>query len=248
MDIVQNIANLVDIFNNANRIVFFSGAGVSTESGIPDFRSADGIYANSQEVFPAEYLLSHSCFTNHTEQFYQFYREKMLYPDAEPNPAHLVMAKLEAAGKASAVVTQNIDGLHQKAGFKNVLELHGSVLRNYCVSCGARYDLGFILATDAIPKCTKCSGIVRPDVVLYEEILNHQVIEKAQYEIRNADVLVVGGTSLNVYPAAGFVGLFPGENLVLINKSATQYDQKAKLVIREPIGEVLNQVAAKMGL
>ena len=222
----------------SSRIVFFGGAGVSTESGIPDFRSVDGLY-NQQYKFPPETILSHTFFMRNTEEFYRFYRNKMLFPDAKPNAAHLALARLEEQGKLKGVVTQNIDGLHQAAGSKEVWELHGSVHRNYCMRCGKFYSLDDILHSEGVPKCS-CGGTIKPDVVLYEEGLDDDVINGAVRRIREADMLIIGGTSLTVYPAAGLVHYYRGNKLVLINKSATAMDDEADLVIAEPIGEVLS--------
>ena len=222
----------------SNSIVFFGGAGVSTESGIPDFRSVDGLY-NQQYKFPPETILSHTFFMRHTEEFYRFYRNKMLFPDAKPNAAHLALARLEEQGKLKAVVTQNIDGLHQAAGSKEVWELHGSVHRNYCMRCGKFYSLDDMLHSEGVPKCS-CGGTIKPDVVLYEEGLDDDTINHAVRRIREADMLIIGGTSLTVYPAAGLVHYYRGNKLVLINKSATGLDEDANLVIKEPIGEVLS--------
>ena len=222
----------------SNSIVFFGGAGVSTESGIPDFRSVDGLY-NQQYKFPPETILSHTFFMRNTEEFYRFYRNKMLFPDAKPNAAHLALARLEEQGKLKAVVTQNIDGLHQAAGSKEVWELHGSVHRNYCMRCGKFYSLDDILHSEGVPKCS-CGGTIKPDVVLYEEGLDDDTINHAVRRIREADMLIIGGTSLTVYPAAGLVHYYRGNKLVLINKSATGLDEDANLVIKEPIGEVLS--------
>ncbi|MBR1814040.1 MAG: NAD-dependent protein deacylase [Lachnospiraceae bacterium] len=222
----------------SNSIVFFGGAGVSTESGIPDFRSVDGLY-NQQYKFPPETILSHTFFMRNTEEFYRFYRNKMLFPDAKPNAAHLALARLEEQGKLKAVVTQNIDGLHQAAGSKEVWELHGSVHRNYCMRCGKFYSLDDMLHSEGVPKCS-CGGTIKPDVVLYEEGLDDDTINHAVRRIREADMLIIGGTSLTVYPAAGLVHYYRGNKLVLINKSATGLDEDANLVIKEPIGEVLS--------
>ena len=221
----------------SNNIVFFGGAGVSTESKIPDFRSTGGLY-NQQYAWPPETILSHTFYMKKTDEFYRFYRNKMLFPDAEPNRAHKALAKLEADGKLRAVVTQNIDGLHQKAGSKEVLELHGSVLRNYCTRCGKFHGIESILYSDGIPKCD-CGGTIKPDVVLYEEGLDQQTIQKSVHYISHADVLIVGGTSLTVYPAAGLIDYYRGNKLVLINKSVTPMDSRADLVISGPIGEIL---------
>ena len=216
---------LKDILQNSDNIVFFGGAGVSTESGIPDFRSADGLY-NEAYAYPPETILSHSFFKKHTEEFYRFYREKMLYPDARPNNAHKALAELEKRKKIKAVITQNVDGLHTEAGSINVLELHGSALRNICMSCEACYTLEKILHSDGVPLCS-CGGVIKPDVVLYEEGLDSTIMAKATKAIYNTDVLIVGGTSLNVYPAAGLITHYRGDKLVLINKSETPYDRHA---------------------
>lgn len=233
----QELETLKDWINHSDNIVFFGGAGVSTESGIPDFRSVDGLY-NQQYDYPPETILSHSFYMRKPEEFYRFYRNKMLFPNAEPNRAHKALAKLEKMGKLKAVVTQNIDGLHQKAGSREVLELHGSVLRNYCTCCGKFYGLDAILNSTGVPKCT-CGGTIKPDVVLYEEGLDQETIEKSVKYIANADVLIIGGTSLTVYPAAGLIDYYRGHKLVLINKSVTPMDNRADLVISGPIGEVL---------
>jgi NAD-dependent deacetylase len=222
-----------------NNIVFFGGAGVSTESNIPDFRSVDGLY-NQQYDYPPETILSHSFFVRNPKEFYRFYRNKMLFPNAKPNKAHLALAKLEEEGKLKAVITQNIDGLHQLAGSKEVLELHGSVHRNYCMKCKKFVGLNEILNTTGVPKCS-CGGMIKPDVVLYEESLDSSTIQKALYYISNAQMLIIGGTSLTVYPAAGFIDYYKGNKLVLINKSATPMDSRADLVISKPIGEVLGK-------
>lgn len=223
-----------------DNLVFFGGAGVSTESGIPDFRSADGLY-NETYDYPPERIVSHTFFVQHTADFYRFYRDRMLYPDAKPNAAHRKVAQWEREGKCRAVVTQNIDGLHQAAGSRNVLELHGSVHRNYCQSCGKFYDLAAILAMDGVPYCA-CGGIIKPDVVLYEEQLDGEMIERAVEAIAQADVLLVAGTSLSVYPAAGLVNYYRGHKLVLINKSPTPYDKKADLLLQDSVGKVLDQI------
>ena len=223
--------------SESNNIVFFGGAGVSTESKIPDFRSTDGLY-NQQYAYPPETILSHTFYMKKTEEFYRFYRNKMLFPDAEPNRAHKALARLEAEGRLKAVVTQNIDGLHQKAGSKEVLELHGSVLRNYCQRCGKFHGIEAILHSSEVPKC-ECGGTIKPDVVLYEEGLDQHTIQRSVYRISNADVLIIGGTSLTVYPAAGLIDYYNGNKLVLINKSVTAMDSRADLVISGPIGEIL---------
>ncbi len=224
--------------DQCDNIVFFGGAGVSTESGIPDFRSADGLY-NQQWPEPPEVILSHDYFTAHTQQFYNFHRQKMIFTDAQPNAAHLALAKLEQMGKLKAVITQNIDGLHQAAGSKNVWELHGSIHRNYCLRCHKQFDLDFILSSQAVPLCPDCGGIVRPDVVLYQEQLDTQVINAAISAIKNAQMLIIGGTGLSVYPAAGLVDYYRGDKLVLINNSPTSRDHIADLIINNKIGEVL---------
>lgn len=225
---------------DSENIVFFGGAGVSTESGIPDFRSVDGVYHMKYE-YPPETILSHHFFMDQTKEFYDFYREKMIYPQAKPNITHLILAELEEAGKLKGVVTQNIDGLHQKAGSKNVFELHGSVLRNYCMKCGKFYQVTDILQQTGIPVCS-CSGIIKPDVVLYEEGLDDTVIEKAVKLLSQAEVLIIGGTSLSVYPASGLVRYYKGDKLVLINKSLTPYDKEANLLIQAGLGEVFSLI------
>lgn len=223
--------------DESNYIVFFGGAGVSTESNIPDFRSTDGLYHQEYD-YPPETILSHSFYMRKPEEFYRFYRNKMLFPNAKPNRAHLALAKLEQEGKLKAVITQNIDGLHQAAGSKEVLELHGSVLRNHCTRCGKFYGLDDILKMKGVPKCA-CGGVIKPDVVLYEEGLDNEVIERSIDHIRKADMLIIGGTSLVVYPAAGLIDYYHGNKLVLINKSATSRDGQADLVISDSIGKVL---------
>ena len=234
------IAALRSIINDSDNIVFFGGAGVSTESGIPDFRSTDGLYSKKYE-YPPESMLSHTFFMDNTAEFYRFYRDKMIYPDARPNAAHFKLAELESQGKVKAIVTQNIDGLHQTAGSRCVFELHGSVHRNFCMRCGAAYPLDHILRSGGIPRCG-CGGIVKPDVVLYEEPLDQDVMEGAAGAIRAADVLMVAGTSLNVYPAAGLLRYYRGGRLVLINRSELPHERDAALVIRGSIGDVLSQV------
>ena len=231
---------LQELVSQSNRIVFFGGAGVSTESGIPDFRSVDGLYHQKYD-YPPETILSRSFFQSHTEEFFRFYRDKMLALEAKPNAAHRKLVELEAAGKLAAILTQNIDGLHQLAGSKTVYELHGSVHRNYCQECHARYDAAFMKAGEGIPRCS-CGGLIKPDVVLYEEPLNQQVLENAVAAIEQADLLIVGGTSLNVYPAAGLLRYYMGGRLVVINRDATPADGNASLVIREKIGEVLDKL------
>ncbi|MBR1592709.1 MAG: NAD-dependent protein deacylase [Ruminococcus sp.] len=237
---MDKIEQLRDIVNSSDRIVFFGGAGVSTESGIPDFRSVDGLY-NQQWSYPPETILSNTFFRKNTKEFYRFYRAKMLCLSAKPNPAHIKLTQLEKEGKLTAIVTQNIDGLHQAAGSENVYELHGSVLRNYCMNCGKFYDVEYIANSDGIPKCG-CGGTVKPDVVLYEEPLDNRVVTGAIKAISNADTLIIGGTSLNVYPAAGLVRYFKGRNTVIINKSPTQMDTNADLLIADNIGEVLSAI------
>ncbi len=227
--------------DESERIVFFGGAGVSTESGIPDFRSVDGLYHQTYS-HPPETILSHSFFMRHPKEFYQFYRDKMIIPDAKPNAAHQKLAELEQAGKLQAVITQNIDGLHQAAGSREVLELHGSVHRNYCMGCGADYPISFIAESQDVPKCTLCGKIVRPDVVLYEEGLDGDVMERAVSHLRAADMLIIGGTSLVVYPAAGLVNYYRGAKLVLINKGETSMHARANLTISMPIGEVFSRM------
>lgn len=238
----MSISKLKEIIQKSDNIVFFGGAGVSTESNIPDFRSETGLYKTKDNFkFAPEEMLSHSFFLSHTEDFYDFYKSKMIYKNAKPNAAHLALAELERRGKLKAVITQNIDGLHQAAGSKNVLELHGSIHRNYCTRCKKLYDLNFVINSNTVPRC-ECGGIVKPDVVLYEESLNNDVIEASVNYIRKAEVLIVGGTSLTVYPAAGLIRYFKGGCLVLINKSSTSYDSYADLVINASIGDTLNKV------
>ena len=236
-DKIQKFKQLIDESNN---IVFFGGAGVSTESGIPDFRSKDGLY-NQKYDYPPEEILSHTFFMRYTDEFYKFYKDKLNSLKYEPNITHLKLAKLEEEGKLKAVVTQNIDGLHQKAGSKNVYELHGSVLRNYCMNCHKSYDAEYIFGADGIPECS-CGGIVKPDVVLYEEGLDDRTVNGAIQAIRNADLLIVAGTSLTVYPASGLVNYFRGRNLVLINRDATPFDSRADLVINESLGKVFDKI------
>lgn len=236
------IEKLIQIFKDNNNIVFFGGAGVSTESGIPDFRSSNGLFNEKLNItFTPEQLVSHTFFIRYPKEFYNFYKSKLIYPNAKPNEAHIALAKLEEMSKLKAIVTQNIDGLHQSAGSKNVFELHGSVLRNYCISCHEFYDEKFILESDGIPICSKCGGTVKPDVVLYEEGLDESTIQGAISAISKADTLIIGGTSLVVYPAAGLINYFKGKNLILINKSSTTADNKANLVIHDSIGKVLGK-------
>lgn len=234
----KEIEQLKTWIAESDNIVFFGGAGVSTESNIPDFRSEDGLY-RQEYAYPPEVILSHTFYRRNPEEFFRFYRAKMIYPKAEPNPAHVALAALERQGKLKSVITQNIDGLHQKAGSRKVRELHGSVLRNYCEDCGKAYDVSFIMNAESIPRCS-CGGIVKPDVVLYEESLDQEVLNQAVADISRADMLIVGGTSLSVYPAAGLIDYYKGSKLVLINRDATPRDQEADLVIRERIGNVLS--------
>lgn len=240
-DLREKIAAFQQMLDESHYIVFFGGAGVSTESGIPDFRSVDGLY-HQQYDYPPETILSHTFYRRNPEEFYRFYKNKMLFLDAKPNMAHKKLAQWEAEGKLKAVITQNIDGLHQAAGSKNVLELHGSVLRNYCEDCGAFYDVDYIKKAEGIPHCGKCGGMIKPDVVLYEEGLNEDTVQKAIRAISNADLLIIGGTSLVVYPAAGLINYFRGKHLVLVNKSATDRDSEAELLISASIGEVFGQL------
>lgn len=239
----NKISKLKEIIENSNNIVFFGGAGCSCESGIPDFRSANGLFNEKlNTTFTPEQLVSHSFFEKYPEEFFNFYKAKLIYPNAKPNAAHIALAKLEEMGKLKAVITQNIDGLHQMAGSKNVFELHGSILRNYCTKCHAFYDEKFILKSKGVPTCPKCGGTVKPDVVLYEEALDDNVIRGAIDAISKADTLIIGGTSLVVYPAAGLINYFRGKNLVLINKSSTSADSKANLVINDSIGKVFGKI------
>jgi len=231
---------LQNLILESNNIVFFGGAGVSTESGIPDFRSVDGLY-NQQYSYPPETILSHSFFISNTDYFYDFYKNKMLFLEARPNKAHTKLAELEKIGKLKAIITQNIDGLHQKAGSKNVLELHGSVHRNYCMKCGKFYDVNKVIESKGVPKCA-CNGVIKPDVVLYEESLDNDIMDKAVNYISNADVLIIGGTSLAVYPAAGLIRYYKGNKLILINKSTTSMDRMASLVINDSIGKVFEEI------
>lgn len=237
---MDNIERLKKLVEESNNIVFFGGAGVSTESGIPDFRSKDGLY-NQKYKYSPETILSHSFFLNNTKDFYDFYREKMNSLKYSPNITHRKLAELEEKGKLKAVITQNIDGLHQKAGSKKVLELHGSVLRNYCMKCNSFYDADYVFKGKDIPKC-KCGGIIKPDVVLYQEPLDYDVFEEAVEKISNADLLIVAGTSLTVNPACSLIQYFNGKNLVLINRDATPYDNRADLLIRESLGNVFSNI------
>lgn len=236
------ISKLAELISAGSRIVFFGGAGVSTESGIPDFRSEDGVFSAIRKYgYPPEELLSHSFFTRKPDIFYRYYKELLMSTDARPNDAHIALAQLEQMGKLSAVVTQNIDGLHQKAGSKNVFELHGSIHMNYCMKCHRFFDAEYVKNHSGIPYCP-CGGMIKPDVVLYEEALDPDVMRGAAKHIQNADMLIIGGTSLQVYPAAGFIDCYSGNKLVLINKSRTPYDGRADLVINAPIGQVFRQV------
>lgn len=236
----ERILELKKMIAESNNIVFFGGAGVSTESGIPDFRSVDGLYHQKYD-YPPETILSHTFYRRHTDEFYRFYKDKMLCLDAKPNAAHLALAKWEQEGKLKAIVTQNIDGLHQAAGSKRVYELHGSVLRNYCEDCGKFYDVNYVKDAEGVPKCS-CGGTIKPDVVLYEEGLDDSTIRGAVKAISEADMLIIGGTSLVVYPAAGLIDYYNGNKLVVINKSSTGRDEQADLVIQGSIGEVFKQV------
>ena len=238
---MSNIDTFLQMVKDSDNIVFFGGAGVSTESGIPDFRSVDGLYHQKYD-YPPETILSHTFYMRHTEEFYRFYRDKMLCLTAKPNITHYKLAELEKAGKLKAIVTQNIDGLHQAAGSKKVLELHGSVHRNYCRDCGKEFDAEYILNSKGIPQCDSCGGWIKPDVVLYEEGLNQQTLEDAVSYIHQADMLIIGGTSLAVYPAAGLIDYYRGDKLVLINKSTTPMDGRADLLIQAGLGEVFGQV------
>lgn len=237
MDKVQELQRMID---ESQRIVFFGGAGVSTESNIPDFRSSDGLY-NETYQYPPEQVVSHTFFVQRTEMFYEFYKNKMMFLDAKPNAAHKKLAEMEQAGKLTAVITQNIDGLHQMAGSKHVWELHGSIYRNYCQRCGKFYDAAYVKESEGIPRC-ECGGIIKPDVVLYEEGLDGRTIQNSVQAISEADMLIIGGTSLVVYPAASFIDYFHGKYMVVINKSATPRDSQADLCIQEPIGKVLGEI------
>jgi len=237
---MRELEQLKQWIEESSNIVFFGGAGVSTESGIPDFRSVDGLY-NQQYDYPPETIISHSFYVRNPKEFYRFYKNKMLFPQAKPNAAHRALAKLEEQGKLRAVITQNIDGLHQAAGSKEVLELHGSVHRNYCTRCGEFFSLEDIMEQDGVPKCN-CGGIIKPDVVLYEEGLDQRTLQKAVSYIRNAEVLIIGGTSLTVYPAAGLIDYYSGSKLVLVNKTVTPMDSRADLVVSGKIGEIFSQI------
>lgn len=240
---MEALKKLQEWIDESDNIVFFGGAGVSTESGIPDFRSVDGLY-NQKYDYPPETILSHTFYMQKTEEFYRFYRDKMLCLSAQPNPAHRKLAQLEAVGKLKAVVTQNIDGLHQAAGSKKVLELHGSVLRNYCQECGKFYDAQYILDSKGVPTC-RCGGMIKPDVVLYEEGLDNQIMTESIQNIRNADMLIIGGTSLAVYPAAGLIDYYQGKKLVLVNKTPTPRDSMADLVVSGSIGALFDQIVVR---
>ncbi|MCD7867987.1 MAG: NAD-dependent protein deacylase [Clostridiales bacterium] len=239
----KEIEKLQQIIDTHDNIVFFGGAGVSTESGIPDFRSQDGLYHQKYD-YPPETILSHTFFMRKTEEFYKFYRDKMLCDTAQPNAAHRKLAELEQAGKLKAVITQNIDNLHQMAGSRRVLELHGSVYRNYCTRCGKSYDFAYIKQSQGVPRCT-CGGVIKPDVVLYEEGLDNDTLRASVDAISRAQVLIIGGTSLAVYPAASLIDYFQGDDLVVINKSPTPRDRYANLLIQEPIGQVFSQIAVR---
>ena len=237
----EKIAKLNEMIRESKRIVFFGGAGVSTESGIPDFRSTDGLY-NQTYQYPPEMIVSHTFYEDRPEEFFDFYKNRMLFLDAKPNAAHLKLAELEKAGKLTAVITQNIDGLHQAAGSKTVMELHGSVLRNYCEDCNKFFDVNYVKNSKGVPVCDKCGGRVKPDVVLYEENLNMDILEASVNYISQADMLIIGGTSLVVYPAAGLIRYYRGNKLVLVNKSETSADRGANLVIHDSIGKVFSQI------
>lgn len=237
---MEQIRKLQKVIDESSNIVFFGGAGVSTESGIPDFRSVDGLY-NQKYKYPPEVMVSHTFYRNHTDEFFEFYKNKMIAPEAKPNKAHLKLAELEKAGKVKAVITQNIDGLHFDAGSREVLELHGSVRRNYCEKCGKSYPVEYILESEGVPGCS-CGGVIKPDVVLYEESLDSETMRKSVQYIRDAEVLIIGGTSLAVYPAAGFIDYFKGKHLVVINMAETNRDRQADILIRERIGEVFDQI------
>lgn len=239
------ISKLAELINESNNIVFFGGAGVSTESNIPDFRSSDGLYnSENRYKWPAEVMLSYTFFMTHTEEFYEFYRDKIIHSEAKPNKAHLALAKLEQQGKLKGIITQNIDGLHQKAGSEEVIEIHGSVLNNYCTKCETTFSLDYMLEQPSIPLCNKCNSLVRPDVTLYEESLDMMKLENSVKLISQADLLIVGGTSLTVYPAAGLIDYYKGDKLVLINRDSTPYDSRASLIINESIGDTLSSAAS----
>lgn len=243
----ENIEQLSKILKESNNIVFFGGAGISTSSGIPDFRSSNGLYSKKlNRNFTPEQAVSHTFFLRYPEEFFDFYKKHLVYPKAKPNDCHIALAKLEEMGKLKAVVTQNIDGLHQAAGSKIVYELHGSVLRNYCMKCHTFYDVDYVMEQEGVPHCKKCDGVIKPDVVLYEEGLDDQVVSGAIEAIKRADTLIIGGTSLVVYPAAGLINYFTGKNLVLINKSETSADNRADLVINEDIAKVMREALEGM--
>lgn len=243
----KQVEQLVQIINDSEYIVFFGGAGVSTSSGIPDFRSSDGLYSKKlNRNFTPEQAVSHTFFQRHTEDFYEFYKKNLIYPHALPNACHNALAKLEDMGILKAIVTQNIDGLHQAAGSKRVIELHGSVLRNYCMKCNEFYDEKYILKSEGVPYCNKCGGIIKPDVVLYEEALDDKIISDAIEQIQKADTLIIGGTSLVVYPAASFIQYFHGKHIVLINKSSTPADKNASLIIHDDIAKTFQEVIENM--
>lgn len=238
---LEKIEKLKNLIKESNNIVFFGGAGVSTESGIPDFRSNTGIYNNQSYKYPPEVILSHSFFISHTKDFFEFYKSKMIYSNAKPNYAHIALAKLEEEGKTKAIITQNIDGLHQMAGSNKVLELHGSIYSNHCIKCNKYFDLNYIINSIDIPICDQCGGIVKPDVVLYEENLDEKVLYNSMMLISNADMLIVAGTSLNVYPAAGLLRYYNGNKLILINKSKTNFDNMANLCINDSVAKIFKQ-------
>lgn len=243
----EKIEAFIKILRDSENIVFFGGAGCSCESGIPDFRSSNGLYSKKLNCrFTPEQAVSHTFFLKYQEEFYDFYKKNLVYPDALPNGCHLALAKLEKIGKLKAIITQNIDGLHQAAGSKNVYELHGSVLRNYCMKCHAFYGADYILSADGVPKCEKCGGVIKPDVVLYEEGLDDNIVSGAIDAISKAETLIIGGTSLVVYPAAGLIDYFKGKNLVLINKGITSADHRADLLINDNIGEVMKEAVDQM--
>jgi NAD-dependent deacetylase len=244
----MNYSNLLSVIRSTNNIVFFGGAGVSTESKIPDFRSETGLYKTKNNYsYPPEVMLSHSFFTSHPEDFFDFYKSKMIYKDAKPNAAHYALSELEKMGTLKAIITQNIDGLHQISGSKNVLELHGSIHKNYCMECNHTFNLDYILRSNSlIPKCNICGGTIKPDVILYEESLDMKILNKSIQYIINADVLIIGGTSLVVYPASSLINYFNGSKLVLINKSSTTYDNRADIIINDSIGKVLGEILSKL--
>lgn len=238
----MSLGKLADLIDKSNNIVFFGGAGVSTESNIPDFRSNSGLYTAANKFkYPPEYMLSHTFFMDHTKEFYDYYKSNMIYKEAKPNNAHLALAELEKQGKLKAVITQNIDGLHGMAGSVNVLELHGSIYRNNCMKCHKFFDLDYIINTLDVPYCDHCGGVVKPDVVLYEEGLDTDIVDKSLHYISNSDVFIIGGTSLSVYPAASLVDYYRGDKLILINKSETKYDKRALLSFSDNIGEILSK-------